>query len=387
MTWLTLGLSLALSGCAEVHKSPGLPPEPIPEPVAEGPANTTPQSPFIDKSCSAEAENRGSEAVEPNRPQEDIVEPNGPAASETADGAALVAQPPDPNQALVEEPSGEPNETSAVEASGPQPAAPDLPPDPSAAFYQEYGELLDQYVLADGRVDYDSLRRKRLWIKQLLRTPDELDPNVYRAWSESEQLAFWINTYNLKMLDVIVRNHPIESSWWLRLTWPPSDIRHIEGIWSDYRFIVMDEEFTLGEVERRFFHRTFADPRAFLAISYASRSGPRFRRQPYRGEELDRQLDEQVRTFLVAQQGFRIDRDKQVVYLSALFKPTWRGKEFVARYGTDKKFKDRAPETRAVLSFLTRYVSDDDVYFLEVENYAIEYTNFDWRLNDASRRP
>lgn len=161
-----------------------------------------------------------------------------------------------------------------------------------ASFYQEYGELLDQYVLEDGRVDYDSLRRKRLWIKQLLRTPDELDPNVYRAWSESERLAFWINTYNLKMLDVIVRNHPIESSWWLRLTWPPSDIRHIEGIWSDYRFI-----------------------------------------------------------------------------------------------GTDKRFKDRPPETRAVLNFLTRYLGEDDVHFLEVENYANEYTNFDWRLNDASRRP
>jgi len=102
---------------------------------------------------------------------------------------------------------------------------------------------------------------------------------------------------------------------------------------------------------------------------------------------LDRQLDEQVRTFLSAGQGFRIDRDKGVLYLSALFKSTWRGKEFVARYGTDKKFKDRPPETRAVLNFLTHYVGDDDVYFLEVENYTIEYINFDWRLNDASRRP
>jgi hypothetical protein len=237
----------------------------------------------------------------------------------------------------------------------------------------------------DGRVDYDRLRRRRLWLKQLLRAPDELDPNTYRGWTADEKLAFWINTYNLKMLDIIARNYPIQSSWWLRLTWPPSDIRHIEGIWSDYRFIVMDEEFTLGEVERRFFRKTLADPRAYLAITYASRSGPLLRREPYRGESLDRQLDEQIRAFLSAGKGFRIDRDKAVVYLSALFKPTWRGKEYVARYGTDKKFKDRPPETRAILSFLTRYISDDEVYFLEVENYSIEYTNFDWRLNDTSK--
>ncbi|MBN1362965.1 MAG: DUF547 domain-containing protein [Sedimentisphaerales bacterium] len=258
-------------------------------------------------------------------------------------------------------------------------------PNDMEAFYRGFGAMLQEYVRADGGVDYDSLRRKRLVLRDLLEKADELDPNVYQAWTEDEKLAFWIDVYNLKMLDVIVRNYPIQSSWWLRLTWPPSDIRHIEGIWSDYRFIVMDEEFTLGAVERRFFSKAFGDPRAFLAITYASRSSPRLRRSPYRGRDLDRQLDEQVKTFLAEGGGLRIDRSEGVVYLSALFKPTWRGKEFVARYGTDKKFKSRPPETRAVLSFLTRYLTPQDVYFLEVENYSIEYVNFDWRLNDASR--
>ena len=74
-----------------------------------------------------------------------------------------------------------------------------------------------------------------------------------------------------------------------------------------------------------------------------------------------------------------------VVRLSALFKPTWRGAEFVNRYGTDKKFKTCDPETGAVLNFVTGYLPREDGYFLEVENYTIEYMNFDWRLNDTSR--
>jgi len=213
----------------------------------------------------------------------------------------------------------------------------------------------------------------------------DLDPNSYAAWSSDEKLAFWINAYNLKLLEIITRNYPIQSSWWLRLTWPPSDIRHVPGIWTDYKFIVMGEEFTLAEVERRFFHRTFSEPRAYLAIGYACRSGPPLRRQPYDGEHLARQLDEQVKAFLASPQGLRIDRQTMVVHLSAIFKPAWRGKEFLARYGTDKKFKDRDPETRAVLNFITGYLSREDIYFLETENYTIEYTNFDWRLNDTSR--
>jgi hypothetical protein len=213
----------------------------------------------------------------------------------------------------------------------------------------------------------------------------DLDPNAYQRWSRDERLAFWINAYNAKMLDVITRNYPIQSSWWLRLTWPPDDIRHIRGIWTDFKLLVMDEEFTLGEVERRLFQKTFGDPRVYLALTYASRSSPSLRRQPYRGPDLDRQLDEQVRQFLASPQGLQIDRRGMVVRLSALFKPTWRGAEFVNRYGTDKKFKTCDPETRAVLNFVTGYLPREDVYFLEVENYTIAYMNFDWRLNDTSR--
>ena len=81
----------------------------------------------------------------------------------------------------------------------------------------------------------------------------------------------------------------------------------------------------------------------------------------------------------------RRNRGATVVYLSAIFKPTWRGMEFVTRYGTDKKFKDRDPEIRAVLNFIAGYLSCEHAYFLETENYSIEYTDFDSCLNDAAR--
>ncbi len=396
---LTLSLSALLCGCADVQTPAGQSREPVvespeatwTEPVPQEPAILEPNFPEQNDPVSDLPEAPPAEPqVEPIAHSEGApVEPNEPAVSQNA---GVAPAPPDeeivaePNQPEPEQiPPAEPNDIPAVVTRPEEPPTAEDKPDPLASFHQEYRDLLQQYVREDGRVDYDSLRRKRLWLKQLLQAPDELDPNVYRNWTPDEQLAFWINTYNLKMLDIVARNYPIQSSWWLRLTWPPSDIRHIEGIWSEYRFIVMDEEFTLGEVERRFFRKTLADPRAFLAITYASRSGPLLRREPYRGEDLDRQLDEQVRAFLSAGRGFRIDHAKAVVHLSSIFKPTWHGKEFVPQYGTDKKFKDRPPQTRAVLNFLTRYVSDDEVYFLEVENYTIEYTNFDWRLNDASR--
>ena len=387
---LLLSLVAVLAGCAGPVPEPRASVHRVAEPNGVAPVETQTVAP------------EPPAKAPPPDTDENQAEPNEPAPAETPELAAKRA--PEPVQVIAAEPDPpgtsepgppprtEPNEPVVIEPNEPievlspsdVPEAEEAGPDEMAPFYEGYAEILRQYVRTDGYVNYDGLRRKRLRLRELLNQADELDPNVYRQWTQEGKLAFWIDVYNLKMLDIIARNHPIQSSWWLRLTWPPSDIRHIGGIWSDYRFIVMDEEFTLAAVEQRFLHRTFGDPRAFLAITYASRSGPPLRRLPYREAELDRQLDEQVKAFLTNGRGFRIDRDKGVVYLSALFKPTWRGKEFVPRYGTDKKFKDRPPETRAVLSFITRYLTPDDVYFLEVENYSLEYMNFDWRLNDAS---
>jgi len=368
------------------------------------------------------AEPRAPAAVEPDEPNEGGVRPLSPPAAAACEPNEVDASSGEAQQLVADEadeaPADEPGsgmqipagpngfegeapptstvpEPNHVEMNEPDEApAPREPNDatarvdesPTAAgFLDQYGAILNTYVREDGLVDYGSLRRRRLDLKPILTVLDELDPNVYQGWSQPEKLAFWIDAYNLKMLEIIARNYPIESSWWLRLTWPPSDLRHIRGIWTDYRFIVMEEEFTLTEVEQRFFRRQFGDPRVFLALTYACQSSPALDRRPYRGDDLDRRLNEQVKRFLASPQGVQIDRRNRVVRLSALFKPSWRGKEFVARYGTDKKFKSRDPETRAVLSFLTNYLPPEDVEFLEVENYAIEYLNFDWRLNDTAK--
>jgi hypothetical protein len=144
----------------------------------------------------------------------------------------------------------------------------------------------------------------------------------------------------------------------------------------------MDEEFTLYGVEQRFFRKEFDEPRAFFALCKASLSSPPLRNEPYYGHKLNQQLDNQVKRFLSAPQAFQIDRNAKVVRLSAILQPTWFGSEFVSKYGIDKKFKDHPPSVRAVLNFITNYIPQQDVYFLETENYAIEYLRYDWALNE-----
>ncbi len=144
----------------------------------------------------------------------------------------------------------------------------------------------------------------------------------------------------------------------------------------------MDEEFTLNELEQRFFRREIDKPRIFFALSKASLSGPPLRNEPYTGEKLYQQLDEQTKKFLSNPNVFRIDKEGKTVFLPAILQSTWYGKEFLHNYSTDKKFKDHPPATRAVLNFITNYISEVNVAFLELENYSVSYITYNWNLNE-----
>jgi hypothetical protein len=255
---------------------------------------------------------------------------------------------------------------------------------PVGFFHDEYSDILKSCANNKGMVNYKILRRKKPELNHLLIGFAKLDPNEYNSWSKEDKIAFWLNVYNIKLLKIIVDNYPIQSQRILRVLWGPNSIRHISGIWDKYKFIVMDEEFTLKEIEQRFFRDKFKEPMVFLAMSQASVSGPLLRNEPYNGTNLYEQLDEQAKKFLANPLGFKIDRERKIVYLSAIFSPSWYGNEFISEYGTDKKFKDQSPSVRAVLNFISNFISEQDLLFLETENYSVKYLKYNWTLNDGS---
>jgi len=323
-------------------------------------------------------------------PEPNVPEPNQPAVSTTPpEPNTTTLTPAEPN--IPQPDTTEPNlaEPNILEPNLPRPTTPEpnLPPSTSArTFHDKCAEILRNYVNDDGTVDYKNLRRHRLKLIRLLRDFDNLDPNEYNSWSQADKIAFWINVYNIKMLDIITENYPIKPiSRFHTVIWGPNSIRHIEGIWSRRKFMVMDEEFTLGEIEKRFFRKQFADPRILLALTRASLSSPPLRKEPYYGYKLDQQLDDQARKFLASPYAFKIDRQKGRVYLSALFQKTMYGTEFLKKYAIDRKFKDQQPTTRAVLNFISRYIRPEDASYLETGNYTVQFMRYDWTINDGSK--
>ncbi|MBL7152577.1 MAG: DUF547 domain-containing protein [Phycisphaerae bacterium] len=378
------------------------------EPSANDPNRTTPVEPSPPQ---ADPNETVSVAADPNETAPVAVGPNQPDPNRTVPLAAGPNQPdpnrtvplaPDPNQAdpnNVQPSSADANDLTPAGAEPNDIDPNDIDPNdltlfktepndpniPSAASFQDKcAPILKKFVGNNGMVSYKTLRYKKPDLRALLNEFNKLDPNDYESWSKEDKIALLINAYNLKMLDIIVKNYPIKPlSRFHSVIWGPKSVRHIQGIWTKYKFFVTDEVFTLKQINERFF-KEFRDPRILFALTRASLSSPPLRNEPYYGHKLNKQLDDQVRKFLAGPSAFRIDKAKGKVYLSALFQKDPYGKEFIANYGTDKKFKGKEAETRAVLNFITNYISEDAKSYLELGNYTVQFMGYNWTINDGS---
>lgn len=293
------------------------------------------------------------------------------------------SEPPVVEVSEAETSVSEPNKVISAEIK-PEEAGPnDQKPVTATSFHDKFAGIFNDFVNDKGMVDYKGLRQEGVKLRALLEEFNNLDPNEYRSWPEEERIAFWINAYNLHKLNIVSLNYPIQSSSrFLRVLWGPNDLRHIESKISMYKFLVMDEEFTFKKVENRFFRGQFDDPRVLLAITDACLSSPPLRNEPYYGHKLDEQLDDQVKRFLSESIAFRIDRQGQRLYLSAVFETGRYGRQFLEKFAIERKFKDHPPVTRAVLNFITNYVSESDASFLEISSYSVKYMSYDWKIND-----
>ena len=71
-------------------------------------------------------------------------------------------------------------------------------------------EVLDRYVDDDGLVDYPALLQDKTLLDDYLTQLSRVTIQEVTLWSESQQLAFWINAYNALTLDTVIAYYPLK---------------------------------------------------------------------------------------------------------------------------------------------------------------------------------
>lgn len=168
-----------------------------------------------------------------------------------------------------------------------------------------------------------------------------------KAYYGEDAQAFWINTYNFLTIELIVRENERNS------------IKNLGSLftspWKKHSWTLGAHNYTLDHIEHKIL-RPMNDARIHFAINCASISCPDLRVKSYRVENLDAQLNDQVRlTLNNAGKGLRIEND--TIYVSKIFK--W--------FATDFKNND-------IKGWLTDYQPIN-------QNHDLKFMAYDWSLN------
>ncbi len=258
--------------------------------------------------------------------------------------------------------------TACAKSDGGDSARRVSPPASSAAVepdYSVWNRLLATYHDPARGMDYAGLKaRDSAALRDLRNTLGRVDAS---RLAPKQQLAYWINLYNVSVVGVVVDHYPVESILDVssnRL------IRH--DVFKRPWVAVPSGRISLNDIENEKIRPGFKDPRIHFAINCAAKSCPPIRSEAYVGARIDAQLDDQVRRF-AASPGVRVEKhgDRIVVNTSAIMK--WFRDDFEKWGGGEE-------------SFLRRYLPQDKTARLSSSSdVAIEYDEYDWTLNDWRR--
>jgi Protein of unknown function, DUF547 len=226
-----------------------------------------------------------------------------------------------------------------------------------ARYTREVGDT------AGVRVDYRGLGAEPRW-RRLRDGLAGAEPPGDDAPREA-RLAFWIDAYNVLAIDLVLQHYPVASI---------RDIgSFLRPVWGRPAGRVGGREVSLEEVEHQIL-RPMGEPRIHAAIVCASISCPSLRREAYRAERLDAQLEDSLRRFLAdRRKGSRLEEGGAALRLSPIFK--WFAEDFVPFGGVRTYLAPRLPEESA------RALAERG------EALALRYFDYDWRLNDLASAP
>ncbi len=241
--------------------------------------------------------------------------------------------------------------------------------------HQGFDRFLSQVVVVstDGtsnRVDYSVASEEKALLEDYLSVLASVSEEEFLQFGKANQTAFLINAYNAAMIQKILQRYPdIDSVWdFGRIFNHPFKDRFVE---------LFGERMSLDDIEHGRLRGDPAlfDPRIHFAVNCASKGCPPLRPAAFNGSSLDAALDEQASIFLSDHTKNGMNPTTNRLTLSPIF--DWYAEDF------------GVPGLEGELAYLSRYadslgLDDDAVRALNEGSIKIEWSDYDWALNDVA---
>lgn len=209
-------------------------------------------------------------------------------------------------------------------------------------FFIKCDVFFRQYV-NNGLVDYPSLKQNPTDLFSLCKEIETAEPAIL---SDVQGKAFYINAYNLLVINSIVNYYPVKS------------VLDIEGMFDKEKHKIAKKELTLNQLEKEVIFANFNDARLHFALVCGAVGCPVLRNAAFMPENLEQDLDLKVKTDLDNPHFIRQEKGNKKIFLSKIFQ--WYEKDF-----------------GKVVDFINKYKSEK----IATDSY-IDYYEYDWKLNE-----
>lgn len=217
---------------------------------------------------------------------------------------------------------------------------------PLNSYFDRTDQFLAKYV-ENGVVDYHQLNKEEEVLNELISSISEIELD---RLNKNEAKAFWINTYNLLVIQSVVAAYPVQS--------PKAIMRFFDK----RKHIVASKKLSLNQIEKEQLLKVYPDGRLHFVLVCAAQGCPPLLAKAYRAETLEEELEAAAKRVINDSRFVQVDKEKKQLRVSKLFK--WYEADFKARHLN-------------VFEFIKQYRVDK-----LNESYPIRFLEYDWTLND-----
>lgn len=212
-----------------------------------------------------------------------------------------------------------------------------------------YFNKVDKFLrknVKNGLVDYKGIHNDKSELEELIKLSNTLNvsennTNTYKA--------FWINNYNISVIDFIVENYPITSPM------------EVTGFFNTKKIRMGNKKVTLKYLEDEMLRKQFPDARYHFALVCGAVSCPPITNYAYLPQILENQLNKQTILAMDNIDFLKIDNTAKTAQLSEIFK--WYKKDFLA-------------ESKSLLDYINKYKTTKIP-----ANYKQSYYTYNWSVN------
>jgi hypothetical protein len=219
------------------------------------------------------------------------------------------------------------------------------------------------------QLDYKGMLAERSQLSAYLAKLSAVKRSDFDLWDKAEQLAYLINAYNAYTAELILTAYPKLDSI--------KDLgSFFQSPWKKEFFVLLGKNRSLDEVEHELIRASgrYNEPRIHFAVNCASIGCPALRAQAFTGEQLDAQLEDATKDFLSDRTRNRLEGG--TLKISNIFK--WYKGDFEKGWRGAKKRNEFLLLYRQSLG-----LTNAAAIALASDNLAIDYLEYDWRLNST----